>query len=244
MGADALDIERQTRLAWDAYGRHHLRRGTTLTEVDQIAWGPAVNGPGDTILGDLRGLRVLDLGCGPARHAAHLARAHGAHVDAVDASPSQIERALARYRDVPGLRLIHAEAVEHLGTAAPYDVIFSLSTFHFLDPHRLLPVLAAALRPGGRLYFTVLHTNSDGHGPTSTVTPRPETLRPAGGDDLTVHMWVLTPESWEDLLVQYGLRVNGITVLDAPQENNHASYRLLQAHRDDPPIAEPDGPIP
>ncbi|MEU6665025.1 methyltransferase domain-containing protein [Streptomyces sp. NPDC046727] len=95
MGANALDIERQTRLAWDAYGTHHLRRGTPLTEVDQITWGPA-NGPGDRILGDLKGLRVLDLGCGPARHAAHLARTHGAHVDAVDASLSQIERARTR----------------------------------------------------------------------------------------------------------------------------------------------------
>ncbi|MFF0225440.1 NUDIX domain-containing protein [Streptomyces sp. NPDC004629] len=234
-----LDIERQTRLAWDAYGNHHLRRGTPLTEVDQITWGPAAKGPGDSILGDLRGLRVLDLGCGPARHAAHLARSYGAHLDAVDASLSQIERARARYLDVPGLRLVHADAVEHLNTAAPYDVIFSLSAFHFLDAHRLLPVLATALKPGGRLYFTVLHTNSDGDGPTSTVTPRPETLRPAGGNDLTVHMWVLTPELWEDLLVQYGLRVHGITVLDAPQENNHASYRLFQVHRPERITARP-----
>ncbi|KUN03000.1 methyltransferase [Streptomyces yokosukanensis] len=231
MGATVLDIERQTRLAWEAYGTHHRRRGTPLPEVDRIAWGPSADGPGDGILGDLRGLRVLDLGCGPARHAAHLARAHGARVEAVDASRPQIERARTRYPDVPGLRLVHADAVEHLGTTAPYDVIVSLSTFHFLDPHRLLPALATALKPGGRLYFTVLHTNSAGDGPTSTVTPRPEVLHLADGDDLTVHMWVLTPELWEDLLVQYGLRVQGIGVLDAPQEDNHASYRLFEVHR-------------
>ncbi|MGW3169812.1 bifunctional class I SAM-dependent methyltransferase/NUDIX hydrolase [Streptomyces sp. NPDC001153] len=224
-------MEQQTRLAWEAYGEHHLRRGTPLTEVDRITWGPAANGPGDDLLGDLSGLRVLDLGCGPARHAAHLARSHGAQVDGIDASPGQIERARARYADVPGLRLVLADAVEHLGTAAPYDVIYSLSTLHFLDPHRLLPAVAAALKPGGRLYFTVLHTNSAGDGPTSTVTPRPEILRLTGGDDLTVHMWVLTPELWEDLLAQYGLRVQGITVLDAPEEHNHASYRLFQVHR-------------
>ncbi|MGW0769049.1 bifunctional class I SAM-dependent methyltransferase/NUDIX hydrolase [Streptomyces sp. NPDC002676] len=226
-----MDIERETRLAWHAYGTHHLRRGTPLTEVDRIAWGPAANGPGDDILGDLRGLRVLDLGCGPARHAAHLARTSGAQVDGVDASPSQLERARARYPDVPGLRLVHADAVEHLGTAAPYDVIYSLSTVHFLDPHRLLPALATALKPGGRLCFTVLHTNSACDGPSPTVAPRPEILRLVDGDDLTVHMWVLTPELWEDLLVQYGLRVKSVTVLDAPEENNHASYRLFQVYR-------------
>ncbi|AKJ10132.1 methyltransferase [Streptomyces incarnatus] len=228
---DVLDIEHQTRLAWDTYGKHHLERSTPLPEVDRIIWGPAANGPGDAILGDIEGLRVLDIGCGPGRHAAHLARTYGAQVDGVDASLSQIERARARYPDVPDLRLVHADAVEYLGTTAPYDVIYSLSTFHFLDPHRLLPALATAVKPGGRLYFTVLHTNSAGDGPASTVTPRPEILRLAGGDDLTVHMWVLTPELWEELLVHYGFRVRGITVLDAPEKNNHASYRLFQVHR-------------
>jgi SAM-dependent methyltransferase len=207
--------------------------------VDQIAWGPAGSGPGDSILGDLEGLRVLDIGCGPARHAAHLARTYGAQVDGIDASASQIERARARYPNVPGLRLIHADAVDHLNTTTPYDVIYSLSTFHFLNPHRLLPALATALKPGGRLYFTVLHTNSAGDGPASTVTPRPEILHLAGGGDLTVHMWVLTPEVWEGLLVQYGLRVQGVTVLNAPQENNHASYRLFQAHRPNRITARP-----
>ncbi|MFJ8201115.1 class I SAM-dependent methyltransferase [Streptomyces sp. NPDC096152] len=197
-----LDIEHQTRLAWDTYGKHHLERATPLPEVDRISWGPAANGPGDAILGDIEGLRVLD-----------------------------IERARARYPDVPDLRLVHADAVEYLGTTAPYDVIYSLSTFHFVDPHRLLPALSTAVKPGGRLYFTVLHTNSADDGPTSTVTPRPEILRLADGDDLTVHMWVLTPELWEDLLVHYGFRVQGITVLDAPEKNNPASYRLSQIHR-------------
>lgn len=226
-----LDIEHRTRLAWDTYGRHHLERATPLPEVDRISWGPAASGPGDALLGDIEGLRVLDIGCGPGRHAAHLARTYAAQVDGVDASLSQIERARARYPDVPDLRLVHADAVEYLGTTAPYDVIYSLSTFHFIDPHRLLPALSAAVKPGGRLYFTVLHTNSAGDGPASTVTPRPEILRLAGGGDLTVHMWVLTPELWEDLLVHYGFRVQGITVLDAPEKNNHASYRLFQVHR-------------
>ncbi|MFJ8637384.1 SAM-dependent methyltransferase [Streptomyces sp. NPDC093568] len=79
--------------AWTAYGHHHLQRGTPLPEVERIDWGPGATGPGDAILGDLDGRRVLDLGCGPARHAAHLALDHGALVDAVDSSPTQIERA-------------------------------------------------------------------------------------------------------------------------------------------------------
>ncbi|MFG2125005.1 NUDIX domain-containing protein [Streptomyces sp. NPDC048710] len=226
LGAEEINAE-----VWRSYGTHHIRRGTPLPDVDRIAWGPGATGPGDEALGELTGRRVLDLGCGTARHAAHLVRSYGAVLDAVDASPSQIERARTRYPDLPGLRLIHADAVEHLRTAASYDVIYSLSALHFLDPHRLLPALAPALRPGGRLCFTVLHTNSHGSGPDSAARPRPEILRLAGGGELTGQMWVLTPELWEDLLVQHGLRVEEVVVLDAPEEGNHASYRLFQVRR-------------
>ncbi|GHE63986.1 hypothetical protein GCM10018771_52130 [Streptomyces cellulosae] len=68
-------IEQQTRSAWDAYGQHHLKRGTPLPDVDRITWGPGLDGPGDEVLGDLEGLRVLDLGCGTGPHAAPTA--HG-----------------------------------------------------------------------------------------------------------------------------------------------------------------------
>ncbi|WP_328416173.1 bifunctional class I SAM-dependent methyltransferase/NUDIX hydrolase [Streptomyces violaceus] len=217
--------------AWRAYGAHHLRRGTKLPEVARIDWGFEGTGPGTEVLGELAGRRVLDLGCGPARHAAHLVRAHGALVDAVDASAGQYERARARYGSLPGLRLVLADAVEHLRTAEPYDVIYSLHAVPYLDPHRLLPALASALRPGGRLCFTVLHTNSRGDGPSDRVTARPEILRMADGGDTTVHMWVLTPDLWTELLTEYGLRVEHVDVLGTPQAGNHASYRLFQVTR-------------
>ncbi|MBB3081080.1 8-oxo-dGTP pyrophosphatase MutT (NUDIX family) [Streptomyces violarus] len=217
--------------AWRAYGAHHLRRGTEPPEVARIDWGFEGTGPGTEVLGELAGRRVLDLGCGPARHAAHLVRAHGALVDAVDASAGQYERARARYGSLPGLRLVLADAVEHLRTAEPYDVVYSLRAVPYLDPHRLLPALASALRPGGRLCFTVLHTTSRGDGPSDRVTARPEILRMAGGGDITVHMWVLTPDLWTELLTEYGLRVEHVDVLDTPQADDHASYRLFQVPR-------------
>ncbi|WP_461077842.1 bifunctional class I SAM-dependent methyltransferase/NUDIX hydrolase [Streptomyces deserti] len=202
-----------------------------LPEVERIDWGPGDTGPGTEVLGEVSGRRVLDLGCGPGRHAAHLVRAHGALVDAVDASPSQYARARARYGSLPGLRLVLADAVEHLRTAQPYDVVYSVNAVPYIDPYRLLPALAAALKPGGRLCFTVLHTNSGGDGPSSTVTARPEILRPAGGADVTVRMWVLTPELWTELLTEHGLRVEHVDVLDAPQADGHASYRLFRVTR-------------
>jgi len=128
--------------AWNAYGRHHIQRDTQLTDVEKIRWGPSGTGPGDEILSDLRGRRVLDLGCGPARHAAHLARDLGAVVDAVDSSPTQIQRARDHYGDLPGLRLIVADAADYLSSAVPYDLIYAINAVPFYRP------APAAARPG------------------------------------------------------------------------------------------------
>ncbi|MGW3626969.1 methyltransferase domain-containing protein [Streptomyces sp. NPDC000880] len=79
-----------------------------------------------------------------------------------------------------------ADAVTHLRSAEPYDLVHSVHGLGYINPHRLLPALAQALKPGGRLLFSVLHTNSAGAPPSSTVTPRPEILPLAGGGRLTV----------------------------------------------------------
>ncbi|MFD3475938.1 NUDIX domain-containing protein [Streptomyces sp. NPDC058695] len=215
--------------AWVQYGHHHLQRGTEIPEVDRISWGFWPTGPGAEVLGDLAGLRVLDLASGLGRHAAHLVREHGATVDAVEASASQHTRAVARYGDMPGLTLIHADAVEHLQRSAPYDVIYSIHGFGYINPHRLLPALRHGLKPGGRLAFSVLHTNFRGRGPSSSVAPRTETLPLADGEDQIVEMWVLTPKLWEDLCVDNGILLDGIDVLDAPEEDNPVAVRLYRA---------------
>ncbi|TLS46080.1 class I SAM-dependent methyltransferase [Streptomyces montanus] len=217
--------------AWTVYGQHHLRRGTEVADVDRLTWGFWPSGPGAEVLGDLSGRRVLDLGSGLGKFAAYLVREHNAMVDAVESSPTQHERAVARYGSLPGLNLIHADAVEHLKQAEPYDVIYSVHGVAYIDPHRLLPALCNALKPGGRLAFSVLHTNSDGRGPSPSVAPRREVLPLAGGDPLTVQIWTLSPTLWEDLLVDNGLLVDRIYVLDAPDEGNRVSVRLFRAHR-------------
>ncbi|MFJ5213877.1 NUDIX domain-containing protein [Streptomyces sp. NPDC088354] len=227
-----MDSEQTNNAAWTAYGDHHLRRDTDVPDVDRLTWGFWPTGPGDEILGDLSGRRVLDLGSGMGRYAAYLARERGALVDAVDASPSQHRRATERYSLQPGLNLILADAVEHLRRAEPYDVIYSIHGFAFIDPLRLVPALAAALAPGGRLAFSVLHTNSQGHGPSTTVTPRPEILPLAGGDRLTVRMWVLDSAAWTALFAQNGLVVEQVHTLRAPEQDNPLTCSLFRVrHR-------------
>ncbi|MFF3848167.1 NUDIX domain-containing protein [Streptomyces sp. NPDC002328] len=166
-------------------------------------------GPDDGFLGELKGRRVLDLGCGTARYAARLVRAYGAEVDAVDSEPGRIERARARYESLPGLRLVHADAVAHLRDAEPYDVVYSVDAVPFIDPRRLLPALATALKPGGTLCFGVPHTDSRGDGPS----PAP------------------AEETWRELLVDHGLYVEEVVEVTAPDPGNPAAHRVFRARR-------------
>lgn len=142
--------------------------GSGVVEVD--------TGPGVVAIGEVAGLRVLDLGSGLDRNAARPAL--GAEVTAVDASQAQHRRALARYPGTPGLRLVCADAVAHLQEAAPYDriysvddLIYSVGGVPYVDPRRLLPAVAHGLAPEGHLVFSANHTNSYGVGP-STAVPR------------------------------------------------------------------------
>ncbi|CAL9360671.1 Ubiquinone biosynthesis O-methyltransferase, mitochondrial [Streptomyces sp. enrichment culture] len=233
------DFETQNLGTWTAYGTHQLTRKVELPELDRWTWAIDGAGPGSEVFGDVKGLRVLDLGSGLGRHAARVA-AMGATVTAVDSSPTQHQRAVARYLDTPGLRLVCADAVTHLRDADPYDLIYSVSAVHFADPRRLLPALANGLKPGGRFVFSALHTNSHGDGPSVSVMARPEVLRlPGTTEELPGHMWVLTPQLWEDLLVAHGLVLDSVTAIDAPQADNHASYRLYVAHRPEQVASRP-----
>ncbi|MFD8550192.1 bifunctional class I SAM-dependent methyltransferase/NUDIX hydrolase [Streptomyces fradiae] len=226
-----LDVEKDIGEIWNLYGRHQLGRSFDLPELGVWAWDIPKAGPGIDVLGEVAGLRVLDLGAGVGRHAAHLA-ALGADVTAVDASPTQHQRALARYPDAAGLHLVCADAVAHLREADPYDLIYSVSGVPFLDPHRLLPALANGLKPGGRLVFSALHTNSDGNGPSDSLTARPEILRLPGSDtEHQLPMWVLEPQLWEDLLVDHGLVMETVMTIDSSQADQPLSYRLYVARR-------------
>jgi SAM-dependent methyltransferase len=96
---------------------------------------------------------VLDVGCGSGPFAAHLAQ-RSERIDAVDRSPAMIEQAK---RHMPhNVNCVLADVLVDGLPGKDYDAIVSISALHHMPLPKALPVLAAALRPGGVLAAVAL----------------------------------------------------------------------------------------
>lgn len=102
-------------------------------------------------LGDIRGLRVLDVGCGLGEASVYFAL-QGAEVTATDISPGMCD-VVRRLGEANGVKLCtHVSAAEDLGLPATelFDVIYTGNTLHHVDIAVTLPMLARHLKPDGR----------------------------------------------------------------------------------------------
>jgi trans-aconitate 2-methyltransferase len=96
---------------------------------------------------------VIDLGCGPGNSTALLAaRWPAAQIEGLESSPEMLAKAQASSVRV---RFVNGE-VESWNPSAPYDVVFSNATLHWIGTHRaLLPRLMHHVADGGVLAFQV-----------------------------------------------------------------------------------------
>lgn len=153
-----LDADRiaLNRALWDVVNEQFtdedaLRRW----QSDTIEWGLFGNREDDLgVLGDVRGLDVLELGCGTAYVSARLAR-RGARPVAVDLSPAQLATA-ARCQAATGIVFplleANAEAVPLPGNR--FDLVVSeYGASVWCEPAAWVAEAARLLRPGGRLVF-------------------------------------------------------------------------------------------
>ncbi|MDQ0677163.1 SAM-dependent methyltransferase [Arthrobacter pascens] len=115
-------------------------------------------------LGDVAGLDVLDLGCGDAALGAMLLELGCTSYLGIDGSQEMVTRAEVTLQDPRGT--VALQNMEELSLPArSIDLAVSRLAVHYLeDLDAVLRACHAALRPGGRLCFSVLHpviTSSD-----------------------------------------------------------------------------------
>jgi 2-polyprenyl-3-methyl-5-hydroxy-6-metoxy-1,4-benzoquinol methylase len=131
-------------------------------------------------LGDVTGLDVLDVACGHGRFSRELAR-RGARVVGVDLSERLLAIAAGAERDAPlGIDYRHGD-VAVWSPPRRFDVVscsFGLSDVEDLDG--ALRTVRAALRPGGRFVFSILHPCFPGGGEVSGAWPTGGSYRDEG----------------------------------------------------------------
>jgi len=111
------------------------------------------------ILGDARGLRILDAGCGFGYLSRLLAK-QGAAVEGQDISRKFIEMALDRERREPaGVRYRRASIVDlSPWSDGTFDAVVSnLVLQDVRDYRKAIREIARVLKPGGRFVFSVMH---------------------------------------------------------------------------------------
>lgn len=145
----------QNRLSLLAHATHHFLSPVFPQTLDRAL----------AFAGLKPGARIIDLGCGTAAMAAHVAERFGASVDAVDRSPLMIEEAEKRLAagrgagaDASGLVTLHcASSVEYLAQAEPADLLIAIGAVALTageqDARTVLTELAKSVKPGGALLW-------------------------------------------------------------------------------------------
>ena len=171
-------------------------------------------------LGLEAGMRVLDVGCGPGRHAHALAR-WGIEVVGLDISQRFVD--LANEHAPPGATFLRGDA-RAMRFAGEFDASISLcqGAFGLVGPgadEEVLAGIARALHPGGTAavsafssYFSVrYHTDTDFDAATATATERTEVRSETGeARAVELHTTCYTPRELRLLAERAGLTAEAI----------------------------------
>jgi SAM-dependent methyltransferase len=150
------DYLERNRAVWTKANEEYTDAHAREAWADEdITWG--MFGPSDSelsVLGDVAGKDVIELGCGTAYFGARLAR-RGARVTGVDITPSQLAtaRRMSEETGIP-MELIEASAEEVPLPDESFDLALSeYGASIWCDPYKWIPEAARLLRADGELVF-------------------------------------------------------------------------------------------
>jgi SAM-dependent methyltransferase len=131
----------------------YSRLGRSVEGLDGAAEWPALR----ALLPDLRGLSVLDLGCGFGWFCRWARQNGAAHVLGIDVSERMLARSRATTHDT-AITYTRAD-MEHLELSlASFDLAYSSLALHYIkDLNGLMSQVYRSLVPGGSLVFSVEH---------------------------------------------------------------------------------------
>ncbi|WP_375480029.1 class I SAM-dependent methyltransferase [uncultured Jatrophihabitans sp.] len=158
--ADDPTSVRANRGWWDSDAdAYHAEHGDFLGETDFV-WSPERLREADArLLGDVRGLRVLEVGCGSAMCSRWLVGA-GARPVAFDLSAGMLRHARdAAARTGVAVPLAQADAQRLPFRDAAFDLAFTAfgAVAFVADSAAVMREVARVLRPGGRWVFSTTH---------------------------------------------------------------------------------------
>ena len=146
---------RKNRRYWEAESERYQREHESQLGGSRPVWGVwGIPEARLKVLGDLRHLRVLELGCGGGQWSRWLAAA-GARPVGLDLSLNQLRYAAGLVARA-GLRvpLVNADAERTPFVDETFDVVMcDHGAMTFADPYRTVPEVARVLRPGGLFAF-------------------------------------------------------------------------------------------
>lgn len=160
----AVDQEtsvRANRRWWDEEASaYYLEHGDFLGDAE-LVWGPEGWTEAQLgVLGDVTGLRVLEIGAGAAQGSRYL-RACGAEVAATDLSRGMLRQAQAIDAGGadPGPSLLQCDGAALPFADAAFDLVFTAyGVLPFVaDAAGVVAEASRVLRPGGRLVFATTH---------------------------------------------------------------------------------------
>ena len=137
------------KLSAVAHSSHHFSSPVSVETLERML----------AVSGIVHDWRVIDLGCGPAAMAAHLAERYGVRVEAVDRSAIMLDLAKGRLEGAAKGRISfhQAESMDYLAKAEPCDLLMAVGCGVLVpgaaDNAAQLKALAAAVKPGGRILW-------------------------------------------------------------------------------------------